>query len=193
MEEELMKHQMKSDVIEIFLQAILDKLNILPRKEDVMQSKSDFGKPESEDGLWDSQRKVDEGMASTLAKVKPAMPADFDGDREKGRAFFNTCCIYFMVVRDLFLNDQSRIHWVLSFFKLDWAACFATKILWSESKGKGHYFWNWEAFEKTFLDQFCPKNKQLTTLTKLKGTSWYQGKDPVDDYIDRFQELIDLA
>ena len=30
-------------------------------------------------------------------------------------------------------------------------------------------------------------------LTKLKGTSWYQAKDPVDDYIDRFQELIDLV
>ena len=32
MEEELMKHRMKSNVIEISLQAILDKLNILPRK-----------------------------------------------------------------------------------------------------------------------------------------------------------------
>ena len=30
-------------------------------------------------------------------------------------------------------------------------------------------------------------------ITKLKGTSWYQGKDLVDDYIDQFQELIDLA
>ena len=30
-------------------------------------------------------------------------------------------------------------------------------------------------------------------LTKLKGTSWYQGKDLVDDYIDQFQELIDLV
>ena len=48
-------------------------------------------------------------------------------------------------------------------------------------------------FEKTFLDQFCPKNEQLTALTKLEGTSWYQGKDPVNDYIDQFQELIDLA
>ena len=158
-----------------------------------MQSKSDFGKLESEDGLGDSQRKADEGMASMLAKAKPAMPADFDGDREKGRAFFNTCCIYFTVVGDLFLNDQSWIHWVLFFFKLDRAARFANKILRSESKGKGHYFRNWEAFEKTFLDQFCPKNEQLTALTKLEGTSWYQGKDPVDDYIDRFQELIDLV
>ena len=30
-------------------------------------------------------------------------------------------------------------------------------------------------------------------LTRLEGTSWYQAKDPVDDYIDRFQELTDLA
>ena len=109
MEEELMKHQMKSDAIEISLQAILDKLNILPRKEDVMQSELDFRKPESEDDLRDSWRKADEGTASTLAKVKPAMPADFNGNR---------------------------------------------------------------------------KNEQLTALTKLEGTSWYQGKDLVDDYID---------
>ena len=54
MEEELMKHQMKSDVIEISLQAVLDKLNILPRKEDIMQSELDFGKLESEDGLRDT-------------------------------------------------------------------------------------------------------------------------------------------
>ena len=36
MEEELMKHQMKADVIEISLQAILDKLNIPPGKDNVM-------------------------------------------------------------------------------------------------------------------------------------------------------------
>ena len=80
MEEELMKHQMKSDAIKISLQAILDKLNVPPRKEDVMQSKSDFRKQESEEGLGDSWRKEDEGMASTLAKVKPAMLADFNSD-----------------------------------------------------------------------------------------------------------------
>jgi Retrotransposon gag protein/Zinc knuckle len=61
------------------------------------------------------------------------------------------------------------------------------------SKGKGNYFKDWEEFEKAFVDQFCPKDEQLTALTKLEGTRWYQGKDPVDDYIDRFQELIDLA
>ena len=54
MEEELMKHQMKSNAIEISLQAILDKLNIPPRKEDVMQSEMDFRKLESEGNLRDS-------------------------------------------------------------------------------------------------------------------------------------------
>ena len=30
-------------------------------------------------------------------------------------------------------------------------------------------------------------------LTRLEGTSWYQAKDPVDNYINCFQELTDLA
>ena len=60
-------------------------------------------------------------------------------------------------------------------------------------KGKGNYFQDWDAFEKMFSDQFCPKNEQLTALTRLEGTSWYQAKDPVDDYIDHFQELTDQA
>ena len=35
-------------------------------------------------------------------------------------------------------------------------------------------------------------DKQLSAITKLEGTTWYQGKDLVEDYIDRFQELIDI-
>ena len=37
------------------------------------------------------------------------------------------------------------------------------------------------------------KDEQLAALTRLKGTSWYQGKDLVEDYIDRFSELVDIA
>ena len=44
-----------------------------------------------------------------------------------------------------------------------------------------------------FSDQFCPKNKQLMALTRLEGTSWYQAKDPIHNYIDHFQELTDLV
>ena len=71
---------MKSNVIEISLQVIFDKFNILPRKEDVMQSELDFGNLELQEDLGDCWRKADEGMVSALEKVKPATPADFDGD-----------------------------------------------------------------------------------------------------------------
>ena len=52
---------------------------------------------------------------------------------------------------------------------------------------------DWNAFETDFVDIFCPKNEQLLALTRLEGMSWYQGKDSVEEYIDQFVELIDLA
>ena len=44
-----------------------------------------------------------------------------------------------------------------------------------------------------FTELFCPKNEQLAVLTRLEGMSWYQAKDSVEDYINWFQELIDVA
>ena len=44
-----------------------------------------------------------------------------------------------------------------------------------------------------FTELFCPKNEQLAAPTRLKGMSWYQAKDLVEDYIDWFQELIDIV
>ena len=66
-------------------------------------------------------------------------------------------------------------------------------MLQHETKGKGNYFQDWDTFKKMLSNQFCPKNEQLMALTRLEGTSWYQAKDPVDNYIDRFQELTNLA
>ena len=67
--------------------------------------------------------------ASKLANVRLANLMDFDGDHRKGCAFFNMCCLYFVIVGDLFPNDQAHIHWALSFFKLDCVAHFTNKIL----------------------------------------------------------------
>ena len=67
--------------------------------------------------------------APKLANVRPAIPTDFNRDHGKGHVFFNTCCLYFTIVRDLFPNDQACIHWALSFSKSDRAACFANKVL----------------------------------------------------------------
>ena len=50
-------------------------------------------------------QKAEEKGASKLVKVRQATPTDFDGDRRKGHAFFNTCCLYFAIVGDLFPNN----------------------------------------------------------------------------------------
>ena len=83
-----------------------------------------------------------EMYAPSHVKIKPATPVDFDGDCEKGRAFLNSCNIYFAICSDLFPNKQAWIHWALSFFKADRATHFSNKVLRMEAKGKGPYFWN---------------------------------------------------
>ena len=128
-----------------------------------------------------------------MVHINPATPADFDGDREKGRIFFNSVCVYLSALGSLFPNDQAQIHWVLSYFKTDRAARFANKVIRLESKSRGHYFRDWDAFEKGFIRQFCLRDEHVAVLMKLEGTSWYQTQDSVDGYIDQFQELIDLT
>ena len=84
-----------------------------------MQDGPSFGIAEPKEMLESDGGKMEEKGASKLAKVRLATPMDFDGDWGKGHAFFNTYCLYFMIVGDLFPNDQAHTHWVLSFFKCD--------------------------------------------------------------------------
>jgi len=46
------------------------------------------------------------------------------------------------------------------------------------------YYSDWDAFTKDFAEYFTLRDEQLLAITKLEGTSWYQGKDLVKDYID---------
>ena len=94
-----------------------------------MQDGLSFGIVELEKMSESDGRKVEEKGAPKLVKVRPAIPTDFDRDCGKGRVFFNTCCLYFTIVGDLFPNDQACIHWALSFFKSDCVAHFANKVL----------------------------------------------------------------
>ena len=133
MEEELIQNRLRTDRIEATLQAILNKLDT---SQHGMQDGPSFGIVEPEKMSESDSGKV-EG-APKLANVRLAILTDFDGDCRKGHAFFNTCCLYFTIVRDLFPNDQACIHWALSFFKSDHAASFANKVLRHETKGKGN-------------------------------------------------------
>ncbi|GLB33380.1 hypothetical protein LshimejAT787_0102640 [Lyophyllum shimeji] len=50
-------------------------------------------------------------------RLRPALPDSFDGEREKGRAFINSCNLYMSLAPDAFSDEQTRINWALSYMK----------------------------------------------------------------------------
>ena len=48
-------------------------------------------------------------------------------------------------------------------------------------------------FKKDFKECYLPRNEKQSAVLKLEGTSYYQERDSVEVYIDRFTELLDLA
>ena len=121
-EQELAANQMKTDVIELAPKAIMNKLEVPIPEASLMEDEFNFG--------WNSGVPVNSKThVPGYVKVRLAMPADFNRDREKGQAFLNSCDIYFAICGDLFPNEQARIHSALSFFKANRAAWFSNKVL----------------------------------------------------------------
>jgi hypothetical protein len=52
-------------------------------------------------------------------RIKPASPDNFDGDRSKGHAFLTSCELYLSLTGSDYPDEQSHIHWALSFSSLD--------------------------------------------------------------------------
>jgi hypothetical protein len=55
-------------------------------------------------------------------RIKPVTPDNFDGDRSKGHALLTSCELYLSLTGPDYPDEQSRIHWALSFFKSGRAA-----------------------------------------------------------------------
>ena len=66
--------------------------------------------------------------ASLLSQIKPSPPNDFDGDWAHSCAFLTSTLLFAFIIRELD-NEQTRIHWVLSFFKSDLASIFAQRVI----------------------------------------------------------------
>src|SRR6266481_264750 len=73
------------------------------------------------------------------------------------------------------------------------AALYANRILQGEASEILPAFISWKGFELDFTSKFCPKNEVMVALTKLESTRYYQGRKSVDDYIDKFSELVEEA
>ena len=73
-------------------------------------------------------------MPAPISQLKPATPSDFDGDRKRGRAFLNSCELFYALCPSDFVNDQARVLWTLSFMKTGRANSFAEQMLHWEAK-----------------------------------------------------------
>jgi hypothetical protein len=67
------------------------------------------------------------GSVSHSSRIKPASPDNFDGDISKGHAFLTSCKLYLSLTGSDYPDEQSCIHWALSFFKSGHAATFAER------------------------------------------------------------------
>jgi hypothetical protein len=68
---------------------------------------------------------VDGECVALLSQIKPGVPNTFDGNRVKSCAFLTSCELYLSLTGFHSLDNQTCIHWTLSYFKSGHAATFA--------------------------------------------------------------------
>ena len=127
------------------------------------------------------------------SRIKPSPPAEFSGERSKGRAFLNSCELYIRLAPHQFESEKAKIAWAYSFMKSGRAALFVDRTLRYEGSSGVSRYATWGGFKMAFIDEFFPKNERQRALTTLETTTYYQGKRTMDDYVDSFRDLIDLS
>ncbi|GLB40480.1 hypothetical protein LshimejAT787_0803510 [Lyophyllum shimeji] len=127
-------------------------------------------------------------------RLRPAPPDSFDGEREKGRAFINSCDLYMSLTPDAFPDEQTRINWVLSYMKGGRAARFAARTLrHPNSHGGVPRFGTYAEFRTQFIADFCPRDEKRKAATTFETSAYHQGSRSVDEYIDEFWDLAEEA
>ena len=71
------------------------------------------------------------------------------------------------------------------------AAKWAAQIFkWEEENGGYSKFLDWDEFQTEFRKDFCPAHSDASAINTLESTSYYQKARSVDDYLDKFLELV---
>ena len=107
-------------------------------------------------------------MPAPRSQLKASPPNEFSGDRRAGLAFLNSCKLYLSLCPEQFADDQTKIHWALSYMKEGRAAQFSDRVLRREAYDQFSMFATWSDFEREFTSQFLPphRNVQLTVLSR---------------------------
>ena len=131
-------------------------------------------------------------LQKPIKPARPSSPADYNGDRARGRDFWNSCTLYMSMCPSEFPDAATQISWVLSYMKTGRAATFAGPAI--EKLGNGEMpFPDFETFKREFRERFFPQNEKSTALNKLETEDYFQGRRSVQEYTDAFQDLIAKA
>jgi hypothetical protein len=125
--------------------------------------------------------------------LKPSPPPNFDGDRQKGKGFINACQAYFRLRPDQFPDEQTKIQWAMTYMNQGRAQKWANRVYHWEAVPANignHHFVDWDDFRSRFRTEFFPLHSDAVATNKLEGTSYFQGRWTVGDYLDEFQDLI---
>ena len=125
--------------------------------------------------------------------AEPAKPLEFDGDCVNSRSFLQSCTLYLGVCASDVPDEQSQILWVMSYMKTGGAVTFATHAFTHEAKNGMPLYVNWKAVTEAFHQQFYPLHEATDAMNQLESHQYHQGKHSVDEYIDRFEELVEKA
>jgi len=79
------------------------------------------------------------------------------------------------------------------FFKGGRAAKWSKNVFRQEADTSVFPIQTWGDFEQQFWLHFFPANAEADVINALKGTSYHQGNQMVDDYLDSFQALVSNA
>jgi len=94
---------------------------------------------------------------------------------------------------DQFTCDKEKIFWTLAFFKDRRAAKWSENLFHQEADTSIFPIQSWVDFKQQFRSQFFPVNAEADTINTLEGSSYYQGNQTVDDYLDSFLILASDA
>lgn len=132
--------------------------------------------------------------ASTASRkklsLKPSAPSDFNGDRSKGKAFLTSCRTYIRLCPEAFEDEIQQVIWAMSYMKDGRAGRWAARQFETEVIEGALPFQEWIDFEEAFRKEFTPLNEEVDAVNILETTAYHQGRKSVDDYLDRFRDLI---
>ena len=104
--------------------------------------------------------------------------------------FLNSCSLYICLALEQFHNEEERILWALTFFKSGRAAKWSDNMFHQEADTGVFPIQTWRDFKQQFQVHFFPVNTEADAINALEGTSYHQGGQTVDDYLNNFQALV---